>query len=84
MLKDPSNLKYRFQYAYVVEKKVQKLFEEEGRKDLEEIKQSSINLNMCKNMYIGLSRLGISDHIRNIDNPDMKDRVKTELSKIRA
>lgn len=28
MLKDPSNLKYRFQYAYVIEKKVQKLFEE--------------------------------------------------------
>lgn len=35
-------------------------------------------------MYIGLSRIGIGDHIRNIDNPDMKDRVKTELSKIRA
>lgn len=44
---------------------------------MEELKQSSINLNMCKNTYIGLSKLGIGDHIRNIDNPDMKDRVKT-------
>ena len=83
MLKDPSNVKYRFQYAYVVEKKVQKLFEEEGRKNMKELKKSSVNLNMCHSIYKSFSKLSPADYVRNAENPDMKERVRSELMKIR-
>ena len=39
---------------------------------------------MCRNIYKSLAKLVISDYVRNVENPDMKERVRNELLKIRA
>ena len=67
----------------MVEKKVQKLFEEEGRKNLNELKKSSVNLSMCHSTYKSLSKLAAGDYVRSVENPDMKERVRNEVVRIR-
>lgn len=39
---------------------------------------------MCQNIYKTLAKLAPSEYIRNVDHPDMKERVRNELLKIRT
>lgn len=82
ILLEPHNIKCRFQYAYVMEKWIQKLYEEENNFD--DLKKTEFYLTMCRQLFTKLSKAQPLDYIKPYDNPDMKEKIKIEVSKIRG
>ena len=67
MLSEPNNLKYRFQYALAIQKRVQKLFEEQ--KNFKDLKLSTRYLKISKRIYESLTKKMSLDHVKNIESP---------------
>lgn len=68
ILRDPSNLKYRMQLAYVVERKCLKYYEK-GDFDKKGVSLHSEQLRKCNFIQNHFSKMVIADYLKGIDTP---------------
>lgn len=65
LILEPHNLKLRFQYAYINEKRVHRLYEEEN--NYKDLKMSTKYLAHSKKIYESLSKVATSDYLRGVN-----------------
>jgi hypothetical protein len=83
ILRDPSNLKYRMQLAYVIERKCLK-YHEKGDFDKKGVTMHSEHLRRCMFIQNHFSKMAIPDYLRGIETPEQKERVRNIYTKIKA
>jgi hypothetical protein len=83
ILREPTNLKYKLQYAYLLERQSHQYYER-GVFRKTEVEQRLRELKHCIDTHNYLARVSISDAIRTIECPELKERVKNVYLKVKA
>lgn len=83
ILKYPCNLKYKLQHSYILERRSHQYYEKGVFKKFE-VEKRLQELRSCLNTHIYFGKVSISDSIRTIECPELKERVKNIYMKVKA
>lgn len=83
ILKEPCNLKYRFQYSYILEQRAHQYYEK-GVFRKSEVEKVLQELKYSMNTHVYFGKVSTSELVRSIECPELKERMKNVYMKVKA
>ena len=83
ILRDPCNLRYRWQHAYAAERQALKYYES-SQFSLEQVSHAINQLHHAMQMYNHFAKTNMLDQIRWVALPEVKERMRNVYMKIRG